>query len=400
MPTWPSPSKKTRSPGFIAHAADLPPAQEVGEARVRERDPEVPVDVADEARAVEAGTRGRAAPRVRHAHQVPRVAHHALTERRSLALRPQVLTDRRRRPQERERIRRRRRNGRRIERGLRVAAVGLPPTGQTTETASANVTASNRMRRRDVRIGAPFDKSAAAHQGGRMSLAGPHSNPGCRKRHSPERGVLHNFPNRDGSRSGLGWSIARLAGRSRIPVSRLPFTSPRSCNGDISTSPWGEPAHERTSVGRTAGGRARATRRGRRLARGIHGLVRHQRPDEPEALLLGARPEPERHRRRLDLERPHLPRRQRRLRRDRRRAEAGGVPRLVGPTVVAGLHDRGHEREALLEQDAADVSPVVLRETSAAAAGRTSRRSTATARSPARRPASAAPGSSRTRCTS
>src|SRR4051794_18610032 len=41
-------------------------------------------------------------------------------------------------------------------------------------------------------------------------------------------------------------------------------------------------------------------------------------------------------------ERPHLPRRQRRAGSDRRRAEALGLPRVVGARVEERLHNPGH----------------------------------------------------------
>ena len=75
MPTWPRPSKKTRSPGTEASARDAAAELELRARVVRQRDPEVRVDEAGEPRAVEAVRRRGAAVGVADAQVVPGEAH-------------------------------------------------------------------------------------------------------------------------------------------------------------------------------------------------------------------------------------------------------------------------------------------------------------------------------------
>src|SRR4051812_15441467 len=102
--------------------------------------------------------------------------------------------------------------------------------------------------------------------------------------------------------------------------------------------------------------RARAVTRGG-CGAGRIGVRRTE--DEPEGLLLGARPEPAGHGR-LGDEQPDLPRRQRRSGRDRRRDDAGRVPRLLGGRVGRHLQDGRHRRDPLLERHAAELPERLL----------------------------------------
>src|SRR6185312_14919792 len=63
-------------------ARDAAAVREIGPARVRQPDAEMPVDEADEPRAVEPGARARAAIAVRDPDEVARVRDDAVTERR------------------------------------------------------------------------------------------------------------------------------------------------------------------------------------------------------------------------------------------------------------------------------------------------------------------------------
>src|SRR5665213_3158356 len=82
--------------GLHLPAADAASADEVGEARVVETHAEVPVDVPDEAGAVEAGAGRGSAVLVADAQQMPGVGDDPLAERQMEAVRQ--LVRRRRRP--------------------------------------------------------------------------------------------------------------------------------------------------------------------------------------------------------------------------------------------------------------------------------------------------------------
>ena len=73
-PTWPTPSKKTRSPGRSEPRATRAPRPKSAYELCGSVEPEVAVDVADEAGAVEPAPRRVAAVAVRDAEQPPRVA--------------------------------------------------------------------------------------------------------------------------------------------------------------------------------------------------------------------------------------------------------------------------------------------------------------------------------------
>ena len=143
MPTWPTPSKKTRSPGR-SRARDAAAEIELRVRVVRQRDPEVRVDEAHEAGAVEAAARRRAAVRVADAEEMARVAD----DLRLLA-------------------------GDRGRMAHGLVALGwrpsAPPARAETHVMTTKMSSARRMRSGKGRV--PFGRGGARRVGAALSLA-------------------------------------------------------------------------------------------------------------------------------------------------------------------------------------------------------------------------------------
>ena len=132
---------------------------------------------------------------------------------------------------------------------------------------------------------------------------------------------------------------------SRRPDARAGTTRRSTTWARIASQRAGLQGDDRRRTGRRTRPRRRATRVGRR-----------------QAFLLAPGTGARGRARRLARQQPDLSRRQRRPGCDRRPGDAGRLPRLLGPPVGAGLPDRRHRREALLQQDAPELPQLVLHE--------------------------------------
>jgi hypothetical protein len=176
MPTCPIPSKKTRSPGRSDPRGTPPAELEVRVGAVRELDPEMPVDEADEAGAVEAASRRVAAVAVRDAEQVPGVAGGPLPERLG-PLRPRNVGTVEAQPG-------------RLQLGGEAALLPAEacPVPRTAEYAIASTSTSRRRRIREVISGVPSTSTGSERRAG---VVGPtHSTSRDSRRNAPIGGSV------------------------------------------------------------------------------------------------------------------------------------------------------------------------------------------------------------------